>query len=389
MMQSIARFAMAVGLGLAGAVVLALQAASAVIERKSPETAVALNPFNGLAREQAAFLGFRARAKDPAEFSAAATKMRSEALAAYSFEPLAPKALTLLALSTANMDKRSKLLELATRLNRRDLSLQIAVLENQLARMDEPGAIVTIDRLLRVHTDYSEQFFAPLQEALLNPATADEFAALLNGSARWHNAFALRAVRDEAARVRLAQIRKDIKITDERFDRQLIAGLAAQGELDLAGRIYRLVAKSDDSIKQGVTTLSWRGDYPPFDWEYLDQKDIRAQPSANGKDLELFVRPGQGAVVAKRVVPLGAGANRRISFKIDSTRPIVAGRMRMAIFCNNGTAPTAELELSEGENIFTPAQTQAECRTARLEIFARTYRAEPVLRANIGQIRLD
>jgi hypothetical protein len=66
-------------------------------------------------------------------------------------------------------------------------------------------------------------------------------------------------VADPDARLRLAQIRPKITITNTSFDPQLIAGLAAQGELQIAADLYARIADPTDVVKGGVTRLSWRG----------------------------------------------------------------------------------------------------------------------------------
>lgn len=389
MKHGFARLGLAIAAGSIAAVVLALQAASSMIERSDPETAMTLNPLNGMALEQAAYARFSDASTDSAQVGEAAGENRALALESYAAEPLVPKSLTVIALATANPKQRERILALANQLNRRDLALQLAALDNALQTGKAIAAITTLDQLLRVHPTYSDQFFPSLQQAMLIPETESTFAKLLDGSSPWHNAFAMYAVRDPAARLRLAKLRSKITITDESFDGLLISGLAQQGELETAAGVYRQIAKSDDRVRDGTTILSWRGDYPPFDWQFLEGKEIRAKPGPSGDRLEVFIRPGQGGLIASRIVPVPADASGTLSFKVESTRPIIPGRVRMSVFCGTAKEPASVTDLKSGDNTIRFAPDKDGCAAIRVEINARAYRGEPVFRARIGKLQLS
>jgi len=51
-------------------------------------------------------------------------------------------------------------------------------MEQRLASGDYRGVIATLDQLLRVHPEYSADFFPVLQQALVIPGTQDAFADL-------------------------------------------------------------------------------------------------------------------------------------------------------------------------------------------------------------------
>lgn len=394
MKQNFARLGGAVVIGLIASVMLALQAASSVTERSAPEFAISLNPANGMAAEQAAHSRFSDASSDgatpdPARVAKAAAQARSLALASYASEPLTPKSLTVIALATTDLDLRGQILDFATRLNRRDLALQLAALDFSVQNDRAIAAINTLDQLLRVHPQYSDQFFPSLQQAMLVPETEATFAKLLDGSSPWHHAFAMFTVRDAASRLRLARLRSRISITDERFDGQLISGLAEQGELETAAQVYRQVTKSDDRLRDGATILSWRGEYPPFDWQFLDRKEIRAKPGPSGDRLEIFIRPGQGGIIASRIIRLPEGASGKLSFKLDSTRPIIPGRVRMSLFCGTEKELVIVTELKSGDNSISFTPNKVTCAALRVEIYARAYRGEPVFRARIGKMQLS
>ena len=245
-----ARLAMAIVTALVAAILLMLQSASSVTSRSAPDQAVTLNPLNGMAAEQAVYRDFAEASEDPDDIANAAAQFRNGALSAYGREPLTPKSLTILALAETDPDKRSAIFDIATRLNRRDPALQLAALDHRLKQRDADAVIATLDQLLRVRPEYADRLFPPLQQALLDPRTESTFAALLDGSSPWHQRFAMFAVRDEQARLRLAAIHDDIVVDDPAFDRQLIAGLAAQGEIGLAREVYGRADKARDTRRR-------------------------------------------------------------------------------------------------------------------------------------------
>ncbi|MEM9312473.1 MAG: hypothetical protein AAGA34_13605 [Pseudomonadota bacterium] len=380
-----------VALSLAGvvlAVLLALQALSGMATRSRPEAAVALNGLNGLAREQLAARAFGEAATAPELIQAAALKSRDTAMAAYRSDPLVPKALMIAALSAPDEASKERILAAATQLNRRDLSLQGLVMEQRLERADYDGTVATLDQILRVHPEYSSEFFPILQEALVAPGSQAAFEAMLDGSSSWHERFLANAVRSDEARVALAAIRPAIAVSDSDFDRRLIGGLAQQGEFQLAQSVYDFLGAGEDGQGNDLgTTLAWEGQYPPFDWEFVSERDIRAQESLDASTLELFVRPGQGGVVARRyIAALDQGCG--LATSLDVSRTLLAGRVRLSVFCSASVEPFASFDLAKGANTLAIPAAPEDCVSWRLEVYARTFRDEPTLRGDLDPLEL-
>lgn len=381
--------------GVALACLLALQSLSLFLERREPALSTTLNPLNGHAREQLAFREFTARVqggdeeagREPAgdDLSQAATGVQAIALEAFRAEPLTPKALALAALASDSAETRAAILSSASRLNRRDPALQGLVLDQALSNGDYPGVVATLDEMLRVEPGFSQQLFAPLRQALLAPGTARAFVDLLDGSSPWHEAFLLEAVKDSELHVALANIRASLVIENESFDRRLIAGLAGEGQLELARAVYRTAVAQLPSARSSEGSLSWRAQYPPFDWQMVSRRDIRAQPSLDGGELEIYVRPGQGGVVADRTIGR-AGGQRSVDVEVASSRPIIAGRLKVGVSCRSGEGASVEQDLDRGSNTLTLPEG---CADIRLQIYARAFRNEPVLEARLGQLQFQ
>ncbi|MEL6738342.1 MAG: hypothetical protein AAFO28_05410 [Pseudomonadota bacterium] len=370
------------------AAALLLQALSSAATRSNPQVAVALNGLNGLAREQWAAREFTASAEAGSPPAEAAVKGAALARSAYRSDPLAPKALMISALAEADDAQKGDILTAASRLNRRDLSLQGVVMEQRLASGDYRAVIATLDQLLRVHPEYSADFFPVLQQALVIEGTQDAFANLLDGSSPWHEKFLLRSVRQADARVVLAQIRPSIAVDREVFDQRLIAGLVRQGEFEQAQSVYTyLTSAGGFAIGGDGVTLNWDGRFPPFDWEFLSKRDIRAQESLDGELLEVFVRPGQGDVIARRYLAAGAQP-LQISTQLETARAFVPGRVRLSVYCGASKEPIAQLVMREGANRLEVPARPASCPAVRLEISARAFRDDPTLRTNVHRLEV-
>lgn len=383
-----------------GAGVLGLQALGNVLAKREPDLALSVAPTNASAREQEAFREFQARAVTQQEagpdaeqaaetaigFSSAARQAMEPALQAFRSDPLAPKAHAVFAFATEDAAARRAILEAASSLNRRDIALQGAMLDNALERGDYPMATTTIDRILRVHPERENTFFPVLRRALKVPAATPLFADLLDGGSLWHRQFLLQAVKDPEARLPLASIRPDLRLDDPEFDRRLIAGLATQGEFDAAARIYRRLG-GQAGTGNSAGKIDWASDFVPFDWSFVDERSLRAQPSRDEERLEIFARAGSGGVVARRVIPVPAGVDRLVA-KVETVRELPENSLRLAATCAGAGAELARTELFAGMNTLSIAERPQDCRQLVVAIEARAFAGYPLLRAEIERLAL-
>ena len=375
---SILSFGLALGLGA--------QALSSVSTRKAPETAAALFPANGLAVERLAFETFAAGVTEPEDATAAARAASEIALSAVRKDPLVPQAHAILALAANDAAARRAILDAASQLNRRNISLQGLVLQEHLAAEDAPQTIETLNQILRVHPEYSREFFPVLNGALEEEDTLELFAEMLDNSSPWHARFLNFAVGQRGSLQNLALLRPQIEIENEVFDRRLIAGLAGSGDVAAAEALYRDVTGAAAGLRsQGV--IDWRSDFPPFDWRLVDETGFRAQKSLNGQELELSVRPGKGGVIAARLLAAPAGPFEvRIGHRIapaDQLRDV-----RLQLICAGTTTPFFDERFSRQGDGFKVQSLPEDCAYLVLAINARAWSGRSALSGNVEQIRL-
>ncbi len=380
------RLLAASAIGILLALMLGAQAASSVTTRTAPDFAVSLFPANGLAREQLAAKTFTAGITEPDDAPEAARQAADIALAAIRSDPLVPKAYAILALAQPEEAKRRAILDAASQINRRDLFLQGLVLQEHIAERNYPRTIETLDQILRVNPEYSREFFPVLVEALGEEETIPLFANMLDGSSPWHQRFLNFAVGQREILPNLAVLRQDVFVDDENFDRRLIAGLAGQGDIASAEALYRRVSGSDTGLgRYGL--LDWKSAYPPFDWRFVDQTGFRAQQSADGKELELSVRPGKGGIIAARLLrtpepPFEIRNANRIS-PADQLRDV-----RLQLLCANSQTPFYDERFSNGADGFRIESLPQDCEHMILAINARAWSGRSALSGTIQSIEI-
>ncbi|WP_427964010.1 hypothetical protein [Altererythrobacter sp.] len=354
--------------------------------RTAPDFAVSLFPANGLAREQLAAKTFTAGITEPDDAPEAARQAADIAVAAVLSDPLVPKAYAILALAQPEEAKRRAILDVASQINRRDLFLQGLVLQEHIAERNYPRTIETLDQILRVNPEYSREFFPVLVEALGEEETIPLFANMLDGSSPWHQRFLNFAVGQREILPNLAVLRQDVFVDDENFDRRLIAGLAGQGDIAGAEALYRRVSGSDTGLgRYGL--LDWKSAYPPFDWRFVDQTGFRAQQSADGKELELSVRPGKGGIIAARLLrtpepPFEIRNANRIS-PADQLRDV-----RLQLLCANSQTPFYDERFSNGADGFRIESLPQDCEHMILAINARAWSGRSALSGTIQSIEI-
>ncbi len=380
-----------IGLVLFG--LLAAQAISGVLTRQAPGQASAVFPGNGIALERQAFREFQESFETSQDLEVSANAASSLALRSLSIDPLAPKSHSIIAMTLgeegegAQSEKRLAVLEAASRLNRRDLSLQGLVLQERLVAEDFPQVIATLDQILRTHPEYRPEFYPVLVDAMARPETQPVFSRILSESSPWHNRFLQFAVRDPRARVNLASIRSDIVYENKQFDLELVSGLASQGELEVAQQLYIELTEGGERVAQGVG-LAWASDFPPFDWQLTDESNFRSQPSRDEQKLEIFVRPGQGGMIARRTIPLPEAAFT-LSVIFEPGGPVRRDAVRVQLGCGLSGAAFFDEGLESGNNSFTIEQVPSDCERMTIAIDARALRGEPTLRAELGRIQIE
>lgn len=399
----------AVPLALVLAITSGAHALSSTSARLAPDLASTMFPGNGDALERLAYGSFIGKARnamasrdtgagrdeaaladinkqpdiDQAELQVYAADAAQSARAALRYEPLLPRAHAILALSEADRGKKGRIINLASRLNRRDVVLQGVVLQSEIDDQDSLGTIATLDQILRVRPERGDQFYPLLTEALTQEVTVPQFVELLAKPVPWGESFLNFAVRNPAALQNLASVRKATRIDNSDFDRRLIANLAAAEDMNLARDIYELITDR----ASGETRAQWASDYPPFDWSFADEARFRAQESASGDQLDFAVEPGHGGVLASRVVRV---PQSRFVVSIPNTLEPAASRkdVKLVLTCWGSEQPFFEAPFRSGEGIFEVGSSPG-CAHVQIAITARSWTGSSSVSGSLEQARVE
>ena len=372
------------------AILMFMQALSGITMKQAPQIATSLMPANGLARERLAFATFGAAATDPtdmAKVAEAANTAAPLAREAIEDEPLLPKAHTILALQISDPEQQAAFLDLATRLNRRDVSLQGVLLQNRVGAEDYAGVFQTVDRILRTSPELSEQFFPILLTAFQDEKGLAEVATLTEEESPWIRRFFLFAVDQPNVLGQLAELRSRSNLDSVLLDQQLIANLAERGDFETARELYsRAIANAGRETTPN--SLGWFSDYAPFDWRLTNRSGLRAQIERDGSSLDIRVRAGQSGILADRTFRAPAG-NFRISIA-HSLGPVdQLENTRVQLRCGNTQEPFYTGSLSpERMRIDVNARPDG-CDYVRFTLYARVMSTERALAGSIDRVEIS
>lgn len=377
------RIGVSVTLGLVLAAALGAQSTGIALTKKAPSMAVAGFPLGGLAYENIASAIFLATAEATGSPEQGAKAAKPWALEAYRLEPLVPKAHAILALAEDDRQKRKQMLDAALALNRREPRLQAVILQEQVEEADYPGAIASLDRILRVRPSQYNELFPILIGVFAQEGAISEFAKILDGSSDWHARFIRYAANQPPALENLAILRSQMSFDDRVADRRLLYNLVRKGEVATAFSLYEQIAKP--SATDDVVT--WATDYPPFDWRLTDETGLRAQPSLNGENLEISVKPGKGGVVARRLIRApGTPLSVFVGHSIDSEQTLKD--IDIVVRCPGEERPILEASLDRQGSGYRIENLPPECNFIDFSLKARAWSGRSALSEDIEGVRV-
>ena len=374
--------------GLLAAALSTAQSASWASMRSTPEAAVDLMPSNGPALERFAFAQLSKNTSDPNDLAAigrAALLASPSARKALRSEVLLPKAFAILALAETDSDQQLKLLDAFVELDRRETALQGVILQSQVARKDYEETFTTVDRLLRVNPELSEQFFPILMTALQEEQGLDILGELARGDADWVMRFLRFAAQTEDVQPQLAELSRELNLDDKTFNGRLIEGLFGAGRYDEAYELHQtFLARQGQLEIQNV----WEEGHPPFGWKLADERGFRAQLERGGNGISVSVSPGNSGLLASRVVRVPEGRSL-VAVVEHSLSPVSQlENVRLQLRCGNAAEPFFDRALSNSERRFPVENRPDGCEYIRIRLQARVLTRQSSLLGVIERIDL-
>lgn len=393
------------------ALVVGAHALSSASTKASSTLAVQVYPFNWHAVEEKAYDDFqssvqrstlgeadqsqprvgtaplRSASVSSPQLQTAVRPLVSELKNVVRHEPLLPRTLALLALVDTDREQRLRLLDRASAMSRRSLLLQGLVLDRYVTDGNYAGTIKTIDQILRVEPSRSDIFYPILTQALAYDQTLPLFADLLNDDNPWRQSYLAYAVSDSKAFGNLSKLRRKIDFRNDEFDKRLIAGLVAQGQIVSAAELYRVVAQSHGARMSEDAAL-WTSGYPPFDWQFANERGIRAQPTRDLSALEISIQSGNGGVLAQRLIkapsmPLMVSVTSRISQKTQLEN------LNVILTCFGQSEPFFEQSLATHTDRFYVRERPVDCSFLYVGLSGRSWSGASAIRGTIASITIS
>ncbi|SFP44387.1 hypothetical protein [Qipengyuania nanhaisediminis] len=365
---------------------LGFQSAGIALTSKQPEIAARLFPLNGLARENIASEKYASSAVLSQEPEAAARSAEMWARLAYLKEPLTPNSLAILALATDQGKARSTVVDLASTLNRRELTLQGLVLQEQVLAENYGGAVGTIDEILRVRPARSGELFPVLLSVFVQEGAVEEFSRVLDGSSPWHKRFVSYAIGQPKALANLVELRSRQSFDDQKLDQTLLRNLVSGGDLEASYALYRRLS-GEGSAERSNQVLSWISTFEPFDWSFVDSAEFRAQTSQNSDNLELYIRPGNGGTFAKRTI-----SPPEVPFTISATHEIrpsnLSQDVKLVLTCVGSGEQIMEVPFGEREISHSITRLPSGCSYLELGLHGRAWSGKSALKGEISPLLL-
>jgi hypothetical protein len=202
-------------------------------------------------------------------------------------------------------------------------------------------------------------------------ATKTEFVELLSESLPWRERFLVFAVKQPDVLENLAAIRQEIKLDNIEIDRRLIANLARTGDLETAARLYDQIRPTYANAAQ-ITSTGWSSAFAPFDWTFADEAQFRAQVAKTGGRLEFAVEPGNGGVLASRIIKMPE-ASFSVSIANNVKKLSVLNDLKLRLSCWGQDQPFFEAPFKTSKGMFDNLRAPPKCTYIKLAISARSW----------------
>lgn len=349
-----------------------------------PASALWFNPFDARVRANIAERGSIALAQRP-DLAADIDHLARRALAR---DPTVVDAWRLMGIvaSLRGAEQQSvRTLQFAARLSRRDLPVQLWLIEEQVRRDNVPGALRHYDIALRTSTTSRQLLLPVLAAASAQPNVARPLLQLLASNPPWRGDFATQLTYSTITGDTLPTMVEQLASTpaERQIMLPMVQRLVTAGDYNNAWRVYRLLKQAPAAPPEPVRDGGFAADplYMPFDWFMINAGALRAErrmrPDA-GDDAALHVSAEGGASGegARQMLLLAPG-----SYVLTATIGSVAEASVAGVDLQLRCVGDNPLEL--GRASFTPSQAGGApqrlrfavptgCRAQTLSIGARS-----------------
>lgn len=357
------------------AVFVGLSSFSIANRSQSPGAAYALGlPSAAAAGANVAATSFARRQSENKEAELSETE-RKLALAALKAEPLYPVGLSLLIAGQADAQGRQRqaLLDLASKLSRRNAYVSTQQLEAAALSGDNPSFFRWLSRLVLTNNELRPTYIRAMADGTARTGAADALVPVLGPRPSWAEDYWEAVVQRRPSLMNAAVLRialanapwNQSEITAN--DRLLSVGLAKIGEFEAARRLSSVLAGTAQSAKSDNLLIN--SDFsrspllPPFDWQLATTGSLGGSINPSAKNLSVSAIGGARGSAARQLVRLFPG-NYRFEWSLSSDLPLPSKALAARIECAEEGAKSSPIEpipLVAGRQQRTIAVPDGEC----------------------------
>ncbi|WP_145985956.1 hypothetical protein [Sphingopyxis sp. EG6] len=276
---------------------------------------------------------------------------------AYRSEPLAASAVALQALSltrNADSERAQALLELAGKLSRRSVLVNMSLVEAAAKRDDRRAFFAWLSRAMLTNSEASQAYGAAMATATAQDGAVEALTDVLGPKPRWADVYWELVIRrpeslGNAARIRIALAQKRWRQTEvQPTDEALVLGLAGIGKFNEARQLAKALRPAEREKGNLLVNGSFAGDaaLAPFDWRLAALGNLGASIDVRNGQLVVSAVGGANGSAAQQLVQLVPG-KYRLAWTMSSNAPMSADAMKVRIFC-------AEPDVESPIGILTP-----------------------------------
>lgn len=351
-------------------------AASALYSKYSPATGLRFNPNSATALINTT--SNAGAAKDKMQFLRIA---RPHAVKALKSEPLASEALRQLGqyyALTGHVAKGRDLIELSSKLSRRDSQTQLWLAEDGLRNDRTMNALRSLDVVLRTQPNTREASFQAMGSLLGDAEFRSIFVKYMGNRPPWLKQFIEFNIQTLKQPQALSQTLTALRpfprdLLTDATSGQLLTSLVNQAPIQYSKEFYEHIPGSDSKV---LTSLSFPRPtdalrLPPFGWELLSDNNVQGFADIDGDTVSIgaLATPGRRGMAARKILFLTSG-NYRWTGTTDLSEMRDRATASVNVLCNVGPGRWTRLsgrDLTVGTNSIEFA-VGAKCRAQLLTI---------------------
>jgi hypothetical protein len=344
------------------------QSVGAITQTRDPLLALRLNPSNPIAL---AVHADRLTAGNPnslIEDRAEIVQLARRSVNGLAVNPRAVRVLAFGVEGAGKKDQARRLIDLASRLSRRDLLTQLWLIEDNVGRDDAAQALVHYDVALRANRNAGSVLYPVLASAITDSALWPAFGPYIKRPAPWLSEFSQFVLEQQTGETALAELFiRYGKAPNVSTESTLLAQLIAKGEYTLARRYYGSIQGANNAVLTsiGFSTTHTNPRFVPVTWQPISSSAIAAALERGPDGTQQFHIAADANVretALRKFLMLAPGA-----YRLDVDQRLIASgtgaETHWEIRCLRGQAPAVvagQLASGKSAELTIPANCPAQ-----------------------------